>query len=218
MGDYSFERKSPDAALVAGDYGQAFQSMGDALSEAGGKVKKASPTDGFVEAVFRYGINPWGLRVTAQFRDLGEGKFEVRVGGHFKDAFDTTGKASAKAVDALDRFERRLSIADSRQSLESVPPPLVGSPSAEHRGKSKTAAALLALLLAGLGAHKFYLGSWGWGLVYIGAWGFGFLSGAVLLSYAVIVVSVIEAIKFFRLARTDFDAKYNFGVVAPFKW
>jgi TM2 domain-containing membrane protein YozV len=33
--------------------------------------------------------------------------------------------------------------------------------------RSKTAAALLALFLGGLGVHKFYLGRWGWGIVYL---------------------------------------------------
>ena len=28
-------------------------------------------------------------------------------------------------------------------------------------------AGVLALLLGGLGVHKFYLGAWGWGLVYV---------------------------------------------------
>ncbi|MDR1958512.1 MAG: TM2 domain-containing protein [Planctomycetaceae bacterium] len=34
-------------------------------------------------------------------------------------------------------------------------------------GKSKVAAGLLALILGRFGAHKFYHGSWGWGLVYL---------------------------------------------------
>lgn len=33
--------------------------------------------------------------------------------------------------------------------------------------KSKTAAGILAILLGGLGVHKFYLGRIGWGIVYI---------------------------------------------------
>jgi TM2 domain-containing membrane protein YozV len=33
-------------------------------------------------------------------------------------------------------------------------------------GKSKIAAALLALFFGGFGVHKFYLGRWGWGIVY----------------------------------------------------
>jgi TM2 domain-containing membrane protein YozV len=33
--------------------------------------------------------------------------------------------------------------------------------------KSKAAATLWAIFLGGFGAHKFYMGSWGWGIVYL---------------------------------------------------
>jgi TM2 domain-containing membrane protein YozV len=33
--------------------------------------------------------------------------------------------------------------------------------------KSRVTAAVLALLLGGLGIHKFYTGAWGWGILYI---------------------------------------------------
>ena len=33
--------------------------------------------------------------------------------------------------------------------------------------KSKLTAGLLAIFLGGLGVHKFYMGSWGWGLIYL---------------------------------------------------
>ncbi len=48
----------------------------------------------------------------------------------------------------------------TRCGARQLPPP------ARSR-KSKVAAALLAFFLGGLGAHKFYLGRWGWGLVYL---------------------------------------------------
>lgn len=35
------------------------------------------------------------------------------------------------------------------------------------RDKSKAAVTFLAIFLGGFGAHKFYMGSWGWGLVYL---------------------------------------------------
>ena len=33
--------------------------------------------------------------------------------------------------------------------------------------KSKAVAGILAILLGGIGAHKFYLGRWGWGIIYL---------------------------------------------------
>ena len=55
-------------------------------------------------------------------------------------------------------------------------------------GKDKTAAALLAILLGGIGAHKFYLGKVGQGLLYLLlCWTFlpaiaGFIEGIIYLT------------------------------------
>ena len=55
-------------------------------------------------------------------------------------------------------------------------------------GKSRMAAALFALLLGGLGAHKFYLGKWIQGLIYLlFCWTFipaiiGLIEGIILLT------------------------------------
>lgn len=39
--------------------------------------------------------------------------------------------------------------------------------SSQTGGKKKSTITLLSLFLGGLGAHKFYMGSWGWGIVYL---------------------------------------------------
>ena len=55
-------------------------------------------------------------------------------------------------------------------------------------GKSKLAAALLAIFLGGLGVHKFYLGQVVWGILYlVFCWTFipaviGFIEGLVYIS------------------------------------
>jgi TM2 domain-containing membrane protein YozV len=66
-------------------------------------------------------------------------------------------------------------------------PPMGGmTPTAS--GKSRMAAALFALLLGGLGVHKFYLGQTGMGVLYLlFCWTFipaiiGFIEGIVLLT------------------------------------
>lgn len=54
--------------------------------------------------------------------------------------------------------------------------------------RSKTVAAVLAILLGGIGIHKFYLGQAGWGMLYfIFSWTFipailGFFEGIIYLS------------------------------------
>ena len=49
---------------------------------------------------------------------------------------------------------------------------------AARQGKSKATAGVLALLLGGLGIHRFYLGKWGTGLLYLCTGGL-FLVGIV---------------------------------------
>ena len=71
-----------------------------------------------------------------------------------------------------------------RQPMTYAPP--LGS--ASRSGRSRTAAALLALLLGGIGAHKFYRGKAGQGILYlIFCWTFipsviGFIEGIIYLT------------------------------------
>lgn len=65
--------------------------------------------------------------------------------------------------------------------------------------KSKKTAGWLALLLGGIGVHRFYLGQTGLGFVYL----LFFWTGVPML------VSLIDAIVFFSMSRADFDRKYN---------
>ncbi|MGC3998751.1 MAG: NINE protein [Anaeromyxobacter sp.] len=82
-------------------------------------------------------------------------------------------------------------------------------------GRSKVVAALLAFFLGGFGAHKFYLGRWGWGIVYM------------LFFWTMIpgIVAFIEFILLLVMSEEEFQRKYpgaaNTGMVvvlciAPF--
>lgn len=64
----------------------------------------------------------------------------------------------------------------------------------DNQSRSPSTALVLALLLGGIGAHRFYLRQWGWGIAYI------------LFSWTLIpiVVSLVEC--FFIRKRTE---KYN---------
>ena len=65
--------------------------------------------------------------------------------------------------------------------------------------KSKTTAALLALLIGGIGAHHFYLGNAVMGIIYILAcW-----------TFIPAIVAFVEAIVFLTMSDDAFDAKYN---------
>lgn len=69
--------------------------------------------------------------------------------------------------------------------------------SAAASGKDKVTAGVLALLLGGLGIHKFYTGAWGWGLVYI----------ALCWTLVPGIVAFVEGIRYFALSEAEFQDK-----------
>ena len=79
--------------------------------------------------------------------------------------------------------------------------PNCGAPQRPDKGtKNKTAAAVLAIFLGGLGIHRFYLGKW-WGVFYL------------LFCWTGIpaIVALIEGIVFACTNIEKWDAKYNNG-------
>ncbi|MGL6225674.1 MAG: protein kinase domain-containing protein [Thermoguttaceae bacterium] len=73
---------------------------------------------------------------------------------------------------------------------------------------NRVAAGLLALLLGWIGVHKFYLGSWGWGLVYL----LFFWSGITW------IVGIIEGVLFLTMSDQAFDQRYNQTQTSAFRW
>jgi TM2 domain-containing membrane protein YozV len=65
--------------------------------------------------------------------------------------------------------------------------------------KSKGTAIVLALLLGGLGAHKFYLGHPGWGVLYI----------LFCWTFVPSIIALIEAILYALTSDHDFHRKYG---------
>ena len=65
-------------------------------------------------------------------------------------------------------------------------------------GPSRLAAALFAILLGGIGIHKFYLGRVGWGIVYL----IFFWTGIPM------IVGIIEGIVYLTMSDEAFAAKY----------
>lgn len=65
--------------------------------------------------------------------------------------------------------------------------------------KSRVAAILLALFLGGLGAHKFYLGKAGQGLLYL----------CFFWTFIPACVALIEAIIYLTMSDAEFEAKYS---------
>lgn len=77
--------------------------------------------------------------------------------------------------------------------VRQIPVPTVSS------GKSRVVAAILALFLGNIGAHKFYLGKTGEGLVYLCF----FWTGIPWL------IAIVEAIIYLTMSDAEFEAKYG---------
>ena len=74
----------------------------------------------------------------------------------------------------------------------------LGSGSGASGGtKSKAAATLWGAFLGGFGAHKFYMGSWGWGIVYL----------LTFWLYIPFVVALIEWVRYVLMSDDEFNAK-----------
>lgn len=63
--------------------------------------------------------------------------------------------------------------------------------------KSKPAVTLWNMFLGGLGAHKFYMGSWGWGIVYL----------ATCWLWVPFLVSLVEVIHVILMSDDEFQVK-----------
>jgi TM2 domain-containing membrane protein YozV/ribosomal protein L40E len=66
-------------------------------------------------------------------------------------------------------------------------------------GKSKIAAGLFAIFLGGLGAHKFYLGQIGWGIVYL----------VLFWTFIPALIGFIEGILLLTMSEEAFNKKYG---------
>lgn len=73
--------------------------------------------------------------------------------------------------------------------------------------KSRVTAGVLALLLGGLGIHKFYTGAWGWGIVYI----------LLCWTYVPSIVALVEGIRYLVLSKDEFARKAA-DMKGPFAW
>jgi hypothetical protein len=66
-------------------------------------------------------------------------------------------------------------------------------------GRNRLAAALFALLLGGIGIHKFYLGKVGQGVLYL----------LFCWTFIPLIISIIEGIVYLTMTDSDFAAKYG---------
>jgi TM2 domain-containing membrane protein YozV/ribosomal protein L40E len=85
--------------------------------------------------------------------------------------------------------------------VRQMPPPmLINLGAVAANGKSRVAAALLALFLGGFGIHKFYLGQTGLGILYL-------LFCWTFIPY---LVSFVEFILFLTMSDETFNQRYGY--------
>ena len=87
-------------------------------------------------------------------------------------------------------------------------------PSGAHGGKSRVAAAILALILGGIGAHKFYMGKTKAGWIMVALFAFGLFTAGTFLWVAPII-ALIEAIIYLTQSDEEFEERY---INAPKDW
>jgi TM2 domain-containing membrane protein YozV len=206
---------------ISGDYPNIFEGLKHTLIENGGNLIIENIDSGVLEASWKYGLSKFGLRITCRFNTLPSGEIQVVIRGGFKDALDTFGAGRKKGIEILGAYlskfpEQHNSGIHRNQNL---PPPIplnVTNNFSEKkptnivpfRGKQKSITCIFTFLLGGLGAHKFYLGSYGWGILYL----------ILCWTYIPAVTAFIEGILFLCMDKEEFDLKYNYTPSAPFKW
>lgn len=81
-------------------------------------------------------------------------------------------------------------------------------PGEKKSEKKKSVAIILAILFGIFGVHKFYLGSWGWGIIYI----------LFTWTYLPILIGIAEGIGFAFMETGKFNQRYNELPSRAFKW
>lgn len=119
----------------------------------------------------------------------------------------------------------QLALPESMPAATPAQPPV---PPQAPRPKRKPVLTLFALFLGIFGAHRFYMGAWGWGLVQL--LGVPLVLGILfavlpplggLMYFAAVVFVVVESIRYIWMSDAEFDAKvraYQAARPGPFSF
>ncbi|WP_324019251.1 TM2 domain-containing protein [Aeromonas hydrophila] len=212
MGSPTITKLSDLVLRSHADYEAVFEHVAAHLQAEGGTIKVVDRAKGMLEASWKYGINPFGLRVTVHFTSPEEGIVELSLTGSFVDAIDTWGTAKKKAKAIAEVLPLPIDAAAwpirEQASVPASTQPAPAGGTVHHRGKRKVLMALLVFFGGGIGLHKFYVGNWGWGLIYLAACTTGIP----------VLLSLVEFIKVLCLSQEEFDKRYNYQAVRAFQW
>ena len=106
---------------------------------------------------------------------------------------------------------RCLSSLFSHNNAPSDNGPLQTSPYGSACKKQQSTAGVLAIFLGCVGIHKYYLGSWGWGIIFTIA---GLTTNGILTG----IIGLVEGMIILTMSREAFNAKYSNDTQSPFRW
>lgn len=205
--------EAPGVIRFLGDYQTALLTMQQTIIGLGGSIETDNAAVvGMLSASWHYGLNPRGLWVTAVFSAMNDGSIQIAVQSRTAAGAASSIHAAAQQANAvittfLSRFSTSFATpmafgcAGTHFLQQDVPGAL------PHRGKSKVAAGVLAILLGVFGIHDFYLGSWGWGLVCL----------LLCWTYIPALWGLVDGIVLLTMAEEKFDRKYNSRSPAAFE-
>lgn len=116
-------QQTPESCQFSGDPLMAFDVLKEFFQKHKGRIKTAKPSTGELDVRFRYGINPFGLRIRTQIQNDGDNLHTLTIAGDFVDAIDTFGAAEKKAQEVLTAFVPVLLRYQPAPAPEPIPAP-----------------------------------------------------------------------------------------------
>lgn len=131
-----------------GDYDWGFEVAQQAMSECKVKIKEADPARGVIKGKCSYGINPFGITVTAAFHASGNQSI-LEMSANLTDSFDTFGACKKKVRQISERVIElgrgsvsseavvpNAALANNTQPVSTRPPSYSDRSGVSHRGKA----------------------------------------------------------------------------------
>ena len=217
MNTISLQKVSDNTLCSTSPY-EPLRSCRRPFASPGRHVKTIERTQGRIEAAWKYGFNPFGMRITVNFASQGDETIQLTLNGSFVDAIDTFGAAKKKARAITDELLKPIDIAAWPIKEGQHPPaalcrdhspqaPLNGANAVAHRGSARGSP---------LCSH-----SWAAALVCISSTpgiGAGGLSTSRSAPRPSLILSVIEFIRVLCLTQEEFDRRYNYRPISAFSW
>lgn len=110
------------------------------------------------------------------------------------------------AIPIKEGLEIDYELNESGQAIN-VYPSLATTTVEQKKEKTKFALIILTLFLGGFGGHKFYVGSWGWGIVYL----------VLSVLYIPLILSFIEFVRYCFLSEQEINEKVR-KLNGQFSW